>query len=390
MDIPRAAPLPTGVTDASLGKGLAQGWEAGNKMGYISSQTTAQDIQNQYAPQAAALKAQEQAAKIKKEKIDSALNFLGTVGEKLKFFSPDSQKKAIANGMNALDDAAPEWGIGKTDPATIPDEGTDLVEQFGKLRKAHQAGDISDPDFMMEGQTLLSKMTQYQKDTMKESEGILGQPTYEPGQSGAAPGSPPAAFNTKTGQVITPRGGTPVPPGTPAFVPAGTAASTAAENVRGAASATAPLVGAAYSVNLAKHALTKGDELNDHIAINEFGKLINNGTPVPLAELKQMAASGTWGPKFAQAFSKFTGSGALSDEQRAMMQSALTTLGESLQQQTGTRTSQFPGATPPNLPSISAYKVGQTVKFDQGAYKKTKEGSDNDPSTWELVPKARK
>ncbi len=228
VDIPRAQPLPTGVTDASLGRGLAQGWEAGNKMGYVASQTKAQDIQNQYAPQAAKLAADAQAAKIKKDQIDSALNFLGTVGEKLKFLPPDSQKKAIANGMNALDKAAPEWGIGQSDPTKIPDDGIDLIQQYGKLRGAHQSGELSDPDFMVAGQELLSKMSQYQRDMLKESEGVLGSPTYEPGQT---PTGGAASFNTKTGQVVAP-GGQPMGAAGAGFVPASTAASTKAENTR--------------------------------------------------------------------------------------------------------------------------------------------------------------
>lgn len=374
-DIPTAQPLPQlgTIQPLGVGAGLSSGLEAGTKMGYMAQQTQALQLQNKYLPATLALKQQEmqmamqkQQAEIHAKQIDDSLNFLATVGEKVKIFSPKSRNQAIANGINAVSKAAPEWNIPFMDPSSVPPEGEDLVVQFAKLRRAHQAGDISDADFQLEGSNMLNQMSEFQRSMMKENDSILGTPSYEPGQAGTAPGSPTAVFNTKTGQIVNPQGGQPMPAGSPAFVPATTAASTLAENQRSAAGATAPLVVSAYSVNLAKTALSKGDELNDHIAINEFGKLINNGMPVPLPELQKMAKAGTWGPKFAQAFSKFTGEGALSPEQRTMMQSALDTFGQSLQAQTATRTAQYPGATAPAMPITKKASNGKTYVSPDG------------------------
>lgn len=338
MEIPRAQPLPTGVTDANLGKGLATGMTAGANMGYLASQQKSLDIANQYAPQAAALAAQKQAAEIAQQKAKAdkdkadAINGIGSMAPLLKLLPINDAKKLLASHIAKLQSIYPDLPV---DSKNVTDGNIDEVEQWAKGRPQIEAS--GSPDALTSYDAMwIGKMGETQREIVQNIKPVTPTELFSQGN----------------------------------------------EMQKASAGATAPLVGSAYSVNLAKTALSKGDELNDHIAINEFGKLINNGTAVPLPELQKMAKSGTWGPKFAQAFSKFTGEGALSSEQRAMMQSALDTLGESIHGQVKTKTGQYPGATPPNLPSASAYKIGQVVQFKQGHYKKIKDGPDTDPTTW--------
>lgn len=306
VDIPRAQPLPTGVTEANLGRGLAQGWEAGNKMGYISAETRAKELENQYLPQTIALKQQEmqmkmqeQNAKIEKDKAD-AINGIGGIAPLLGLLPIDDAKRLLASHLAKLSSIYP--GL-PADPKAVTDDNIDEVQQWAKGRPEIEKQ--GSPDALTTYDSMwISKMGKTQREMMKDIK----------------PVSPEQMFTQKN------------------------------ESQRASATATAPLVGSAYSVNLAKTALAKADELNDHIAINEFGKLINDGTSIPLPELQKMAKAGTWGPKFAQAFSKFTGEGALSPEQRALMLNALNTFGESLQAQVTTRTQQYPGATTPSIP----------------------------------------
>lgn len=350
-DIPIAQPLPQlgTVQPLGVGAGLSTGLEAGTKMGYAAAQARAQELRNQYLPQTIALKQQEmqmlmqkQAAETAKAKAD-AINGIGQIAPLLKLLPISNAKQLLASHLAKLQSIYP--GL-PADSAQVTDDNIDEVEQWAKGRPEIEAK--GSPDALTTYDSMwISKMGETQRDIVKDIKPVSPQEQFSQSETSKR-----------------------------------TAFTQSQESQRASASATAPLVGSAYSVNLAKTALSKGDELNDHIAINEFGKLINNGTPVPLPELQKMAKSGTWGPKFAQAFSKFTGEGALSDEQRGMMQNALDTIGQSLQAQTQTRASQYPGATPPNLPSPSAYKVGQTVKFQQGTYKKIKPGPDTDPTTW--------
>lgn len=285
------------------------------QMNYIGSQTRSQDLINQYLPlttqlkqQEMAMKMQEQTAKIQKDKAD-AINGVGQIAPLLKLLPMKNAKELLSSHLQKIQGV---FGDIPVDPKLITDDNIDEVEQWAKGRPEIEAK--GSPDALTSYDAMwMSKMGETQRDIVK----------------GISPVTPTEQFNQGN------------------------------ESQRASAGATAPLVGSAYSVNLAKTALSKGDELNDHIAINEFGKLMNNGTSVPLPELQKMAASGTWGPKFAQAFSKFTGEGALSPEQRTMMQSALNTLGESLQGQAQTRTAQYPGAKPPTMPITKVIQGGQ-------------------------------
>ncbi len=350
MDIPRANPLPTGVTDANLGKGMATGLDQGAQMAYVMSQTKAQQLANQYQPLTMRLKQQEMAMAIQKQQAEI---------QKAKSEQGLGLMKAAAEGYDRWgDDAGPELfntfkkGVDMVQPGAIPDswqytpEMGGVMKQAGKAVDALQNGDATLQDTMYFLSKLKSKASKVQQERLQ---GVLApvQNMFDQEQ-------------TQKRTEMTQRN----------------------ESERAAAQSMAPLVNSSYSVNLAKTALSKGTELGDFMAINEFGKLANNGTPVPLPELQKMAKAGTWGPKFAQAFAKFTGEGALSPEQRTLMQNALDTIGESVKGQVETRSAQFPSVRSIKLPSVSVYKVGQVVKFAQGTYKKIKDGPDTDPTTW--------
>jgi hypothetical protein len=353
MEIPRANPLPTGVTDASLGRGLATGLNQGAQMGYTMEQTRALELQNKYMPATLALKQQEmqmmmqkQQAEIQKAKSEQGLGLMKAAGEGYDRWGDDAGPELFNTFKKGVDMVA---------PGTIPDTWQFTPEMGGIMKQARdavdalQTGDATLQDTMYFLSKLKAKASKVQQERLQ---GVL-----TPVQN---------MFDQEQTQKRTEM-------------------TQKNESERAAAQSMAPLVQQSFSVNLAKTALAKADELNDHIAINEFGKLVNNGTPIPLPELTKMAKAGTWGSKVAQIFTKVSSTGALAPEQREVLQNALDTIGESLKGQIGTRSEQFPSAKPVNFPKISAYKIGQTATFIEGNYKKVKDGPDADPTTWQKV-----
>src|SRR5260221_8630337 len=136
-------PGPQVPYQGNLGTGAAAGLETGGKF-FLGEQ------QNQLQAQQVQAEAQLRRMEAHKAEVGSALDFIGKIGEQLKYYRPNTQKQAIANGLNALAKVAPEFGIQTKDPTMIPDEAVDLVQSFGKLRAGHLEGKISDADFQKE------------------------------------------------------------------------------------------------------------------------------------------------------------------------------------------------------------------------------------------------
>lgn len=176
MEIPRANPLPTGVTDQSLGRGLATGLETGNKMGYIASQTTAQDLANQAAryamtPEMRALAIQKQQAEIKKQEAEA---------QKIQQEQGLALMKGAAEGYDRWgDDAGPELmntfkkGANMVAPGSIPDNWQftsdmgGVMKQAGKAVDALQNGEATLQDTMYFLTKLKAKASKVQQERLQ-------------------------------------------------------------------------------------------------------------------------------------------------------------------------------------------------------------------------------
>lgn len=206
--IPQAQPLPQlgNIQASGIGAGLSSGFTTGTQL--------------DQGQQALNIQKQQLAQQQHKEQVESALQLLATTGQQIQYLRPSSQKLAISNSLNALAKVAPEFGIQPHTPDQMPDESIDLMKSYAKLHEGYLKGEVSAPTFQTEGQRILTEMSLYERNMVKENANILGDPKMTPGQANGQP----AMLNQGTGQVSDPQG-KPMPGAQGGFVDSGQAAT---------------------------------------------------------------------------------------------------------------------------------------------------------------------
>lgn len=208
VDIPRANPLPTGVTDASLGRGLSEGLTAGSEMAYKAAQVTQMKREQ-------ALKEQEMTFKVQQQKYTNAQLALERViplydsaprGTQPALWAFTKKQLQVLNPDLNLPDDPPPSGVGK--------DLNYFLEQNKRWHQTQGKEGLSDADAHFGASEYLTtespKWATLDENILKSSP--LG--TSKTPMSGG-PGKPPVNFNPTAGDITPTPGGTPTTSGMP-------------------------------------------------------------------------------------------------------------------------------------------------------------------------------
>ena len=208
MDIPRAQPLPTGVTDASLGRGLSEGMQAGAEMGYRSQEI--QIAQQKQAQEKQKLQFEMQQAKFKNAQANleriAPLYDSAPRGTQPALWAATKQQLQILNPDLDLPDTPPPTGFGK-----------DLNYFLEQNRKFHESGGktgLNDADAHFGASQYIA--TESPKWATIDQNILSNSPlgANKTPMSGG-PGKPPVDYNPSSGDITPLPGGTPTTSGMP-------------------------------------------------------------------------------------------------------------------------------------------------------------------------------
>src|SRR6266446_288557 len=257
VDIPRAQPLPTGVTEANIGKGLSEGLDSGAKMAYLMQQTRALQQQRE-------LEQKKLQAEIEQRAKTNALTGLerattlydsapkATQPEIYKFIK--KQMSVLAPDVQLPDTPAPS-GFGK-------DLGY-FIDQNKQWHDTNGKEGLSDADAMYGATKYIS--SESPKWATLDTSILNATPaaaTKEP--MAGPPGTPPTTFTPKTGSA------SPMPGGTPGLttMPGGTSPTQ-------------------IDLDLQKQFVTRAEPLHNALAA---GYAVNQ-----LAKVKDTSGASDWG-----------------------------------------------------------------------------------------------